>query len=107
MPGKLELPEYYLELKKHRFLISPPGNGLDTHSTWEALLAGCIPILPKSALDPIFEDLPVWLVENWEDVTDENVNKKVEELTAPDKKYKWGKLFVHYWEQEIYRGLSG
>ena len=105
VPGELELPEYYMELKKHRFLISPSGNGLDTHSTWEALLSGCIPIVPKSALDPIFEDLPVWLVENWEDVTDENVNKKMEELTAPDKKYKWEKLFVHYWEQEIYRGL--
>ena len=107
VPGELELPEYYMELKKHRFLISPSGNGLDTHSTWEALLSGCIPIVPKSALDPIFEDLPVWLVENWEDVTDENVNKKMEELTAPDKKYKWEKLFVQYWEQEIYRGLCG
>jgi len=105
IPGKLNPQAYYMELQNHRFLISPAGNGLDTHSTWEALLTGCIPIVPKSALDRVFDDLPVWLVESWDEVTDENVKKKIEEFTAPDKKYKWEKLFIHYWEKRIHEGL--
>ena len=105
VPGKLDVQLYFSELKKHRFLISPAGNGLDTHSTWEALLSGCIPIVPKSALDSLFEDLPVWLVESWDEVTNEAVKEKIEEFTAPGKKYKWEKLFIHYWEEQIYEGL--
>lgn len=105
VPGKLNPQEYYSELKKHRFVLSPAGNGLDSHATWEALLTGCIPIVPKSALDRLFEDLPVWLVESWDEVTDEAVKQKIKEFTAPDKKYKWEKLFVHYWEEQIYEGL--
>lgn len=105
LPGKLNVPEYYSELKKHRFLISPPGNGLDTHSTWEALLVGCIPIVPESALDKVFEDLPVWLVKSWDEVTDEAVKEKITEFTSPEKKYRWEKVFAPYWEERIYEGL--
>merc|ERR1712125_61450 len=93
---KLGQAEYFLELRKHRFVTSPAGAGLDTHATWEALLSGCIPIVPKSPLDRMFEDLPVWLVESWEEVTDEAVKKKIEEFTAPEKEYNWEKLFLHY-----------
>ena len=105
MSGKLDVQGFFSELKKHRFIISPPGNGLDTHATWEALLTGCIPIVPKSALDGVFEDLPVWLVESWDEVTDKAVKEKIEEFTAPEKKYKWEKLFFHYWEEQIHEGL--
>ena len=68
------------ELRKNRFVVSPPGNGLDSHSTWEALLVGCIPIVASSALDPVYEDLPVWKVNDWRDVTDDAVKKMEEEL---------------------------
>ena len=72
-----EKVDYFTGLKENRFVISPDGNGLDTHATWEALLAGCIPIVPKSPLDPLFEVLPVWLIESWSDVTDANKRSKV------------------------------
>lgn len=101
--GKLSQPEYFAVLKKHRFAISPAGQGLDTHGTWEALMAGCIPIVPSSPLDPLFEDLPVWLVKSWEEVTDESIKKMDEEMRQ--KEYKWEKLFVPFWKEEIHRGL--
>lgn len=90
-------------LQTHRFVISPAGAGLDTHGTWEALYSGCIPIVPKSPLDPVFEGLPVWLVDSWEEVTDFSVKKKAKEMQH--KKYKWEKLFVPFWKKEIYNGL--
>ncbi|CAJ1965637.1 unnamed protein product [Cylindrotheca closterium] len=34
-PAHMPQEDFFGELKKHRFVISPPGNGLDTHATWE------------------------------------------------------------------------
>jgi len=106
-PLKKKMPQeaFFGELKKHRFVLSPPGNGLDTHATWEALLCGCIPIVPRSGLDRVFEDLPVWLVDNWEEVTDASVKEKEEYFLAGNKKYKWEKLYQSYWAERIYDGL--
>jgi len=101
--GKMSTSEYLEELKTHRFVISPPGNGLDTHATWEALLAGSIPIVPRSPLDSLFDDLPVWLVSSWDEVTDESV--KMMDIHMKNKRYKWEKLFVPFWQHEIYSGL--
>ena len=36
---------YFTELPKYKFVISPEGNGIDCHRHYEALMAGCIPII--------------------------------------------------------------
>jgi hypothetical protein len=36
---------YLYNLKSHKYVISPPGNGIDCHRNWEALYCGCIPIV--------------------------------------------------------------
>ena len=92
------------QLKIHRFVISPAGNGLDSHATWEALLCGCIPIVPRSDIDLLFKDLPVWLVDSWDEVTDAAVREKGEYFESSE--YKWEKVYRLYWEKEIYRGLG-
>jgi hypothetical protein len=95
----------YLEgLQRHRFLANPAGNGLDTHSTWEALLAGCIPINPHSPLDPMYENLPVWLVDSWDEVTDEAVRDKAIEMSA--WVYDWSLAFAEGWKKKIHEGLG-
>ena len=99
----LDRTEYFEQLKMHRFLANPAGNGLDTHSTWEALLAGCIPINPHSTLDPLYEGLPVWLVNDWGEVTDETIRVKAQEMGA--QKYDWSLAFSSGWEKKIYDGL--
>jgi hypothetical protein len=88
---------YYEQLKSHRFVASPPGHGLDTHGTWEALLVGCIPIVPHSPLDPMFEQLPVWLIHSWEEVTDEAVALKAKEMVGRVDEYDWDKVYVSGW----------
>jgi hypothetical protein len=92
---------YMKELMKHRFVISPAGNGLDCHGTWEALLAGCIPIVPHSSLDPMFDHLPVWFVSSWEEVTDEMVARKAKELVDKFDTYRFEKIFAEWWRTEI------
>ena len=56
---------------KYAFVLSPHGNGLDCHRTWEALCLGCIPIVKTSAIDYLYEDLPVLIVKEWFDITKE------------------------------------
>jgi hypothetical protein len=88
---------YYEQLKQHRFVASPPGNGLDTHGTWEALVAGCIPIVPHSPLDPMFEHLPVWLIDSWDEVTDISISLKAKEMVRRVNEYHWDKVYVSGW----------
>jgi len=58
-------------LVRHRFVLCPPGNGVDTHRMWEALLAGAVPIVLQSqAMEP-FSGLPVVCVRDFRDVTRE------------------------------------
>ena len=90
---------YFNELKTHTFVASPPGNGLDTHTTWEALLAGCIPIVPHSSLDPMFKDLPVWLINDWDEVTDETVKDRANYFKK--NIWNWDKIFVDGWIKEM------
>lgn len=52
------------------FVMSAHGNGLDCHRTWEALCLGCIPIVKRSSLDPLYDGLPVVIVEDWREVRD-------------------------------------
>jgi hypothetical protein len=87
--------EYLEEIKQYRYVASPAGNGLDCYRTWEALLVGCIPIMQHSGIDPIFEDLPVILVDRWEDITEEFLEEKYQQLKK--RKYKIEKVYADYW----------
>ena len=97
--------DYLKELKMHRFLVNPAGNGLNTHSTWEALLAGCIPINPHSPLDPLYEGLPVWLTHSWDEVTDDTVQNRSRKMSRLMMTYDWSLAFSEGWKRKIHQGL--
>jgi len=90
---------YLRDLTKTVFVISPPGGGIDCHRTWEALLFGCYPVLQSTTLDPLFEDLPVVIVKDWEEVTPELLEEKQRELGA--KKWSREKLYSDYWFKKV------
>lgn len=50
-PNTLTLSEnYFTSLPSYKFIASPEGNGIDCHRHYEALLAGCIPIMERNPL---------------------------------------------------------
>lgn len=55
---------------RYPLVLSAPGNGLDTHRTWELLYLGCIAVTRTSPLDPLYEGLPVAIVEDWREARD-------------------------------------
>jgi hypothetical protein len=84
---------------KFKFVISPEGAGLDCHRTWESLLLGCIPIVKTSTLDNLFKNLPVMIVENWNDVTLDNLNLYLNNLS--NRNFNFDSLYLSHWVSKI------
>jgi hypothetical protein len=64
-------------MSKYTFVLSPFGNGMDCHRTWEALCLGCIPILKAPNFRKMFENLPVLIVDDWSEVNNELLLKTI------------------------------
>ena len=60
------------------FCLSPHGNGLDCHRTWEAIALGCIPVVKTSPLDRLFSGLPVLIVNSWSDLNESLLSETVD-----------------------------
>jgi len=73
----IPFPSYLRNVMHAKYVVSPRGNGLDCHRTWEALYLGAIPIVQASAMDPIFEELPVLIVNAWEDISESMLLEEV------------------------------
>jgi hypothetical protein len=93
------LMPYLSTMSKHRYTLSPFGAGLDCYRTWEALLVGSMPVVKTSTLDPLYKDLPVIIVDEWEDITLPFLNKKYDEMQT--KIFNREKLFMDYWVRLI------
>ena len=63
--------DLWREKTRYAFVVSPHGNGLDCHRTWESLALGNIVIVKRSPLDPLYEGLPVAIVSEWSEITAE------------------------------------
>lgn len=86
---------------EYAFVLSPQGNGLDCHRTWEALCLGCIPIVKTSGLDSLFDDLPVWIVADWNDITLDAMKQKIDEYKC--RVFNYDKLTLQYWKNVLYQ----
>jgi hypothetical protein len=53
-------------LRRYAFVLCPEGGGLDpSPKAWEALLAGCVPIVRRTATTEGYSDLPVLYIDHW------------------------------------------
>jgi len=89
----------WLKQLHYQFVISPHGNGLDCHRTYEALALGCYPIVKTSPIDHLFNDLPVLIVKEWSDVSLELLEKTYEEFK--NKSFNMEKMTLEYWNNLI------
>ena len=90
----LTYKDYISRLQEHSFGLSPEGNGLDCHRTWEIFLVGRTPIMKfKPALYKLYGDDVIW-VESWKDITKEILNKYKGTFNRK-------KLTQQYWDNYI------
>jgi hypothetical protein len=59
---------YFKGLRESVFVLSPQGNGLDCHRTWEALYCGAIPVVTSGTLgSELTSILPILVIDSWEE----------------------------------------
>jgi hypothetical protein len=101
--NQIQRKETWINQSKYAFVLSPHGNGLDCHRTWEALCLGCIPIVKTSCLDKLYDDLPVLIVNKWNDINEILLGQTI--LDYQTKKFNYDKLNLKYWVDKIYNTL--
>lgn len=105
--GPLDRSKLWELKSNYMFTVSPHGNGLDCHRTWEDLALGCIVIVKTSPIDNLYKDLPVAIVNNWDEVTEENLKIwKKNFLPLLRSKTYYEKLKNNYWIEKIKKKSS-
>jgi hypothetical protein len=62
--------EFASNIQKHKMILSPDGNGVDCHRTWETLYLNRVPIVKKSPELNCFSPLPILFLDNWGQIKD-------------------------------------
>jgi hypothetical protein len=100
--------DFWKQISDKVFVLSPPGNGLDTHRTWEVLMLGKIPIIQKLEINTIFQDLPVWEIDDWKkfsNLSENDLILKHEEFCKKWHEFKFEKLTLKYWKNFIHQNI--
>ena len=97
--NSLQWNDYMKELSTYKFAISPQGNGIDCHRTWECLYLGVIPIIEKSVPMSFFDKLPILFVNSYEEITEKYLNLVYEKFS--NSTFNLEKLSTEYYKQSI------
>lgn len=93
--------DYRLAVRHAKFVISPPGNGMDCHRTWEAIYLGAVPVVLRSHLAKSLWDgnriLAVESYKHFVQLSDGELDDLYREITRRKSMVAWG----HYWFDRI------
>jgi hypothetical protein len=97
---KIKRTETWKRSAEYAFVLSPYGEGMDCHRTWEALILGCIPIIQCKEMKNLYSDLPVLNVSDWSEITEELLEKTIQEFKC--KTFNYEKLTFGYWKKIVF-----
>lgn len=99
----LSAADHRKALATYAFVASPPGNGLDTHRTWEAMYLRCVPIVLRSEMTERYAKLglPVWVVDSYAELSAQNEQtlKVLYQQFLPS--FEAEPLWMPYWLERI------
>lgn len=85
--------KYFDILPNYKFVVSPEGNGIDCHRHYEALIAGCIPIVEyRAQIEEKYRWCPMLYTQDYSEINNEYLNRMYDE--ALTKNYDFSKLFL-------------
>ena len=93
--------EYLIRTANSNYTISPPGRGLDCHRIWESIYLNTIPIVLSSPANELYQDLPILIIDNWEQVTEDFLEKNYEIMQSKKNTYNYEKSKFPYWWDQI------
>jgi len=92
--------EYFSNISNYKFIISPEGNGIDCHRHYEALIAGCIPIVEEnSGIRRKYQGCPILFTNDYSELTPFYLEKCYNEML--DKEWDFSKLFLSNYADEV------
>jgi len=101
----LDSNNYFSSLASYKFVISPEGNGIDCHRHYEALLAGCIPIMEfNDKIQEKYKGLPILYTKDYSEINSESLNNAYKNML--DKTYNFSRLFKSYYPLEDQRNIN-
>jgi hypothetical protein len=90
---------YWKALLDHKFIISPEGNGIDCHRHYEALMAGCIPIVEDNPLmRQKYAGCPMLYTTTYKEINEAYLKKVYAEML--DQTYDFSCLFLSSYTEE-------
>ncbi len=92
--------DYFKLLKKHKFVASPEGNGVDCHRTWEAMYIGVVPIVLRNIFSNKLNELPVWIIDSWDELYEYNESDLADKYNELIKK-KNNRMYFSYYKTKI------
>lgn len=81
----IELSErdYFDMLPNYKFVVSPEGNGIDCHRHYEALMAGCIPIIETHpGICEKYKGCPILWTRDYSEITPAYLSAKYDEMKS-------------------------
>ena len=99
-PTHIKRYDSWKKQSEYAFVVSPHGNGLDCHRTWEALCLGCIVIVKTSPIDSLYKDLPVFIVNDWSEITEDLLYSTISDFKS--RTFNYDKLTLKYWIKYIF-----
>jgi len=95
----LPFDQFWEEIARSKFVLSPLGLEVDCTRTWECFVLDAIPIVEHSYLDPLYEELPILLVHEWDQITEDFLHEQYDEIHS--KPYTPEKAYLDYWARLI------
>lgn len=95
--NKIGLNDYLTNLKKYKYIIAPPGNGVDTHRIWESLYAGSYPVVNKNISIDSFSVFPIIFVDNLSKISFEQLENLYNKIETKNLQY----LNINWWLTKI------
>jgi hypothetical protein len=85
--------QYFNTLPSYKFVISPEGNGIDCHRHYEALMAGCIPIIEDhEGIREKYKGCPVLYTKDYSEITPAYLEQKYMDMV--NETYDFTRLFM-------------
>jgi hypothetical protein len=98
VPHNISIQQFYDTLLDYKYIISPPGNGIDCHRHVEALLADRIPVIKRSTAMNLYKDTSVLFVDDWAELADLPLDDMYEDIKAKSNREM---LTQAYWDKRI------
>lgn len=96
--------KYFDELRASKFVLCPPGLGVDTYRMWEASYLGTIPVIEKNSgggWHHVLDGLPHLVVKSFDDVNPALLEAAYPKIVGDCAQYEFGRLRKSWWKSHL------